>query len=728
MHKFCLGVLTGSLLSLFLPALPSVWTMALLIITIILMLLRQYFVLGLCCFLLSWHWHLQDYRLTQAQLLAEPAWLLTVQLSSVKAQQDAVLLNAKVLEGAAAGYYLKLRWRDAPQLQTGDIWRLNLRLQMPRSRYTPGGSSQRLQALLQQQLAEGYVDTVTPPMQFRRGGDLRQHLLQQLMHYWQDLPTAPLLVALTFGERDFSATLWQGLRHSGLGHILVISGLHISLVYGWSVLLISSLQRLGLPVKAKDAILLALLPAVSYAWLAGFAAPTLRATATLALLVLARTLLRPLAGWQYWLAICAGLLLLQPFWVLHLSFWLSAIAVALILLVLWWQGPVPAGFWLKIFYLLRFQFVLSFLMVGVSLVFFNGFTSLALLSNLIFVPWCTLLAIPVLIAVLCYSLLGLPGAELGWQLADWLFLPLLYWLDWSAGLSVWWSQPQLSRLHWVLLGTILLLLYFIRLPALRLLLIVLSCTLLVTVTKPANPFLVLLDAGQRTILLIRSHKHTLLYLDLPVTQTESVMQHQVLPLLRYYGVSQLSAVIWPGYQTEMHTGWQQLQDEVGSTVLYSAQPVSEQSLPCQQVLKYDALAVTHYPLPEADPCVLQLTLQGWRLLLPGLLRSGTELQLSQYYPELRTDLYLLAHYGRQDANSLHWLQHLAPAMVLLAAEHGGRLVYPVQPVRERLRLLNSHQLHSGEQGTIVLNFQPDALVFRSLKQQAWPRWLEKPVH
>ena len=156
---------------------------------------------------------------------------------------------------------------------------------------------------------------------------------------------------------------------------------------------------------------------------------------------------RRLSYSHYWLLLTAGLLLVQPFFVLSKSFWLSVLAVAVIFTLLWLQ-PRYSQHWRSKFYLfLRFHFCLTLFMSLLSLLLFDGSSVLALVSNVLWVPWCSLLAIPLLFLSLLAELAQLPGSNLFWQLTDTLFQPLLWWLNWSALQSnSWWAWPDQ---HWL---------------------------------------------------------------------------------------------------------------------------------------------------------------------------------------------------------------------------------------------------------------------------------------
>lgn len=747
MQRFCTGVLAGCLLSLFLPALPVFFKIILLSALIVCLLCRQALLAGVLALLFCWHWQLQSYLLAQQSVLATNQQLamqpsinntaasILVQIIHLRELDVAELdLLVSIEQGAAKGYKLKLRWRNAPVIAVGQQWRLSLQLRPIRSQHNPGRRQPEIHALLQAIIAEGYVKPEQPAILLKTGSAKRQHLITEIGNWTAEKQTAPLLLALTVGERQFSDTLWRGVQHSGLGHILTISGLHIGLVFGWCYFVSGLLLKSGL-VNGLSHIsrnvwqwLFALFVAFCYAWLAGFAIPTLRAAAALLLLIGSRLLLKPLSGRYAWQLLVAVLLLLNPFWVLSYSFWLSVLAVAVILLLQWCLPSVPNAALPKLMYFCRFHLLLTTIMSLIGLAFFGGVSALAVLSNLLFVSWCSLVAIPVLLVTLCWSLLKLPYAQQLWQLTDWLFQPLWYWLLWCAEQAVWWSVPQLGIAASLLLALAVLILLALRLPWPPKLLLGLTLILALIFPQSAVPRLLLLDSGQNTVLLGQHQQLNWMYLDANVNQIEGLIRHQVLPQLRYQRLRQLDLLIIPRLEREMQPALKLMQQHYPEVRLYSATPVIDKSYPCQQLMHDFATAgFVHWSLAEGDPCVLSVELAGWRLLFPGQLTAWQEQQLMQRYADLHSDLYLLADYGRPSANTLPWLQQLAPRLLLLAANDQGAYRYPLRVVQQRIDLLGLTLYHSGKEGALMLHFNEDKLQVIAQKQQSRLRWLEKPA-
>lgn len=734
MQRFCIGVLAGCVLSLFLPMLSVFFIIIFLLALPALWWCRQFFLLGICAFLICWLWQLQSYWQATEHIItmSYPYYDVSVIRLSDNGLGD-LRLQVRLKHPEFNGYKLNLRWRNAPDVDIGQSWRLALVLKPVRATANPARRSANFTALSEHVIAEGYVVPEQPAVLLSANEPIRQAIITRVTKWSKDTTTQPVLTALTVGERQFNEALWQGILHSGLGHILTISGLHIGLVYGWAFMLSGwAFKFLPMQRKLEWQLLLSLLPALCYAWLAGFAVPTLRAAAALLVVISARLLNCPLPAGKAWCLLCAILLLIQPFWVLSYSFWLSVLAVAVIILLAWRLPLTKAGFKAKLWYFCCFHLCLSIVMSVIGLAFFNGITALAILSNMLFVPWCSVVAIPVLLFTLCWSVLQLPYSEALWQLSDWLFMPLWWWVHFCAELPVWWSVPQLTVVIVMLLAAALIMLWLLGIKQKATLLLVCSALLVLGIPQlllpETKPQLVLLDTGQRTVLLAQQPKLTWLYLDAPAEQMEALIRHTVLPQLRHQRVNQLGPVIIPALQQDMLPAIILLLRYYPDAQIFSTNSDFPNSFLCDALaVEYPQGGFRHWALPHKDPCVVTSAFAGWTLLLPGSVTAKQEHQLQQRYPTLTADLYLLADYGRPSANSLSWLQQLSPQRVLLSAEQSGAYRYPLSSVQQRLTLLDLSLLQSGEQGAITINFSSDVMFIYTEKQRNIPLWVEKPT-
>lgn len=739
MKSFCIGVLAGSLLSLFLPTVPPFFTVFLLLpLTILLFAVRYLFCAGLLAFFCCWVTQFSAYQAEQQQLLQYSAPLRGSIVGIPKQYAEYSQFTLQLENSPAAGYQIQLNWSQPPVLlQEGQRWQFRARLRPVAGSANPAGVNREAQALVQGVLAQGSVQTKAEAQLLPHAVSWRQRLIARLQQATADLDSAPLLMALTAGQRQFSAELWQGLQQSGLAHLLAISGLHIGLVFGWSffVLRFMPWPLRYLAWRQGVALTGALLVAFSYAWLAGFAIPTIRAAFALLLMVVAWLQYRRLSYSHYWLLLTAGLLLVQPFFVLSKSFWLSVLAVAVIFTLLWLQ-PRYSQHWRSKFYLfLRFHFCLTLFMSLLSLLLFDGSSLLALVSNILWVPWCSLLAIPLLFLSLLAELAQLPGSYLFWQLTDMVFQPLLWWLNWSAQQSSsWLAWPDQ---HWLIIGSLLVIsvLYFLSYQRLFFYLgVVLALPLLLAFTRSAQWQLHVIDVGQGLAVLLQYGQRGLLYDVGPRYGQHSATASQVLPYLRQRGIRQLDYLIL-SHDDSDHTGdWQLLTAFYPKAQIYSDISSISDAKPCSALPSH--YLTTRLEILDTGPergskndnsCVLLIQVYDWKILLPGDISTKVEHQLINDYPNLRANVLVLSHHGSNTSSHFTFLHQLAPQLALNSASLYNRHQHPAIAVQQRLQILGIPLHNTAQGGAIRLDISDQALHLSEYRAQRIPFWLQKPV-
>lgn len=774
MESWCGGILAGSLVALLLPAIPHwYWPMSLFLVCT---LLRSWFAAGVCLYLSSLSLQLYDYSTTSQQVLAQHSTIVAGTVVSIPQHYDGgsrfILQLSETVKDKAqlgAGSLLLVRWHQAPvKLQQGQRWQLPVKLKPIRGLANPGGGWAEAQALVSQWVAQATVISSLENFQVNTqlrahswqmpqvrqtnaiarqhtvaGHDvqflgvepsLRQQLFEQLDVQLSGFGGKSLMLALTLGERPFSDELWLGLQATGLGHLISISGMHIALVFGWVVLSQGCLGWLARNWLWRYSLVLvaALLAAWLYSALAGYAVPTVRALLALLLLVVLKLFWRRTSGRQFSLLVAALLLILRPFWLLSLSFWLSVLAVALVF-YLGWRYPAMPGKRAALLAFLRYQLIFSVLMLPVGLLFFQGIAPLSLLSNLLFVPWCSLLVIPLLLLVfLLQSLSSWPLIAL-WQLVDIVLQPLVWWLEFAAQANWWWSVPQAGLLLTLLLLAGLLLLLTPR-TSRQLPLVVLLCLPLLLVFQSDNSSKMhVIDVGQGTAILLQQGRHGLLYDFGPRYGSYSATAAAVLPYLRYQGIRQLDYLLLSHNDSD-HSGHLALLRRAYPTArLVSDVKAVQPELNCRQlpaVWQQFALQVLWPAGPVAkdvkndQSCVLWLEIHGWKVLVTGDISSATEQQLMALTPKLSADVLVLAHHGSKSSNQLSFLQQLKPQLTVNSAGFANAYQHPADEVRARLALLQIPLYNTADSGALQLHFNPAHAELQAVRPARLVKWLE----
>ncbi|PCI61424.1 MAG: DNA internalization-related competence protein ComEC/Rec2 [Gammaproteobacteria bacterium] len=277
-------------------------------------------------------------------------------------------------------------------------------------------------------------------------------------------PLSSLVFALTLGERsNISVQQWQVLKATGTQHLIAISGLHLGLVAsGMFVLALFILRYLPLSwfntlqnsnyIQKGNliyiAITLSLCITLYYAALAGFAIPTLRALVMLVFYWLARLLAIKLTLKRWLLLVVFWVLLTSPMSILSASFWLSFYAVSVIFLLLWRCFSIINStktshktiYKIITFFkaLIILQLGLSVLLLPITLLFYQQFSVLAFAANVIAVPWMSFTAIPL-------SLLAVIVLPFSGSLASYILDLCLQFLAW-----LWQWLSFLAQQEWAL--------------------------------------------------------------------------------------------------------------------------------------------------------------------------------------------------------------------------------------------------------------------------------------
>lgn len=248
-------------------------------------------------------------------------------------------------------------------------------------------------------------------------------------------------------------------RKTGVTHLIVISGSHISLVAGLVYLLLrrfwiwTGVLRIAPQQAAAWG---AWLAALFYAGLAGFSIPTQRAVIMLSAALAALVWQRHTGSLRVLLLALFAVLLFDPLAVLSVGFWLSFLAVGLLMYLTSGRLGKP-GVWHNVVVM---QAAMAMGLSPLLLVFFQQVSLVSPLANLLAVPVLGFLVTPVALLAVVVSLLFQDLATGLLMLADWM-LQAVYWLlvqlaNWpQAVVSM--PPPPGYALVFAVIGTALLL-------------------------------------------------------------------------------------------------------------------------------------------------------------------------------------------------------------------------------------------------------------------------------
>ena len=613
---------------------------------------------------------------------------------------------------------LRLRaWRGSLSVRprAGQRWRLLVRLKRPHGLLNPGGFDYEGWLFRHRIRATGYVRKSHENQLLEEDSSgcfllcWRAWIRERLLAATGPRETAGLLLALSIGERSrISEAQWQWLRQTGTSHLVAISGLHVGLVAGLVFLLLNRLWRLsprllhGCPAP-RAAAFGALAVATIYAGLAGFSLPTQRA-----LLMLGAFLLAPIAGWRIGssrsLALALLLVLLRdPLSVMSPGFWLSFGAVALIAYGLGARRGRPG----KLIQSLRAQCQVSLGLVPLSLFFFQQFSLLAPVANLLAIPLVSLLIVPLTLlgSLLLFATPDPAAALLGFaaDLLAWLGAVLRWLADFPVA-SRMLPSPGLPALGLALAG-LLWLLAPRGMPARWLGGVLLLPLLLPASERPAagQARFTLLDVGQGLAAVVQTRSHVLVFdTGARISRDFNMAEAVLIPFLRQRGIHRIDRLVLSHADND-HLG---------------AAPALLAQMPVDRILTSDRRRArdkgVHAPLQDCRrgqqwnwdgvrfrmlhpaaatalrrndrSCVLQVVAGRARLLLSADIERAAETELLRRYGQaLRADILVAPHHGSNTSSSAAFIDAVAPRAVLFPVGYRNRYRFPHPAVLERYR-------------------------------------------
>ena len=716
MYTGMLALAAGLMTLRFLPVLPSVGWLLLMLVAGLLLLACRAWPLGLFVLGLSWAC-MQGQRALDDRLAdsfdGRTLWVEGRVIGLPQQSGKSVrfeLQGAKSRHGALPAT-IRLSWYGGPSVNSGERWRLAVKLKKPKGLLNPQGFDFEAWLLAQRIGATGTV---------------KQGQLQQAAsHAWRDGLRQRLsgvdaqgrgawLAALVLGDGSgLSRDDWALLQATGTVHLLVISGQHIGLFAGLIYGLVALLARYGLWPGFLPwlpwACALAFIGATGYGLLAGFEVPVQRACAMLGLVLAWRLWFRQLGVWLPFLLALNAVLIVEPLASLRAGLWLSFSAVAVLLFT--FSGRLGAWGWRAMW--LRPQGLIALGLFPVLWILDLPISLTGPLANLLAVPWISLAVLPT--ALLGTLLLPVPwlGENLLW-LSGGLIDVLVQVLSQLADVFKPWLPASVPVYLWLLsAGGVLILL----LPA-GLVLRPLGWPLvLLALFAPREPIphgqveVLQLDVGQGLAIALRTRNHTLLYDAGPKFGDLDQGERVVVPVLRSLGVGALDLMLLSHADADHAGGALAVQRAINVARVVSGDvPGLAPQLRAQPCVsghswEWDGVRFALWQWAGASDsnqksCVLQVQAGDERLLLTGDIDARAERELLKSPLAVPTRWLQAPHHGSKTSSSMVFLKALAPEIVLISRGHGNSFGHPHPQVMARYQALGVQVLDSAEQGAV----------------------------
>lgn len=657
--------------------------------------------------------------------------------------------TAVIPQHISLSYYPPGSWGETQTLSAervskfkpGERWRITARLKRPHGTQNPHGFDFEAWALAENIRATGTIkakadntklqDFVWHPRYLVER--IRQLIQQRISTALVNKPYGGIIQALVMGDdSQIAVDDWQLFLRTGTSHLMSISGLHITMLSGLAFGLVGFVWR-RIPVLAmrlptrKAATVGAVLVALAYALIAGFAVPAQRTLYMIIVFAVALWSGRQLIITQVLALALLLVAVLDPWAVISPGFWLSFGAVAILAYAL--GARVGMTHWLKA--ALQTQWAVTIGMLPLLLIMFHQASIISPLANAFAIPLISFIVTPL---ALLGSFLSLDFAlHLSYQALN-ICMQLLMWLN-QLPAAVWQQQaPPLWTLLSALLGVAWLLLprgvpmrwagWLGLLPM-----------LLIAPQHPQSGDMkvTVLDVGQGLSVVVQTAAHTLLYdAGAKYSAQADAGGRIVLPYLQGAGVRHLDGFVVSHNDTDHSGGMVTVLAQMAVNWLLSSLPQDSalggnlKPIKCfagqhwtWDGVKFEVL----HPQPDsyADAaltdnnrsCVLKITSASGSLLLTGDIEKSVEAALIQFYGDgaaeqeltaLKSDVMIAPHHGSKTSSSVDFIAAVRPGLTIFTAGYLNRFRHPRPEVLARYEQAGSQILRSDYDGAVLVDF------------------------
>ena len=625
---------------------------------------------------------------------------------------------------------VRLNWfGKAPDLQLGEQWQLRVRLKRPWGYVNPGSFDYEKWLFEHEIRATGYVrvkgnvkrikpTSISNPMHFFRAW------LNKRLQLASAGTNTPVIKALALGERgEINPQHWKVLTGTGTNHLLAISGLHVGLVSGLVYMLVLQLWKLSeflcLRIAAQRVAALAgIVAGVMYAMLAGFSIPTQRAMIMATIVLMAVYFGKSLRPWSILSIALFIVLIWDPLSVLAPGFWLSFLAVALIIFTI--AGKHTKQSWLL--RLGRMQWILALGLLPVTLVFFQQAALISPIANFFAVPWISFIVVPMV-------LFGSGMLTISDSLGSWVLLGANYSID-----VFWWVLNYLHQLPyvkwshstpaWTLFPAafgVVLLLSPKGWPSKTISLILLSPLVFAqsTAVKEDELRFTVLDVGQGLATVLESEQYVLVYDTGPIySPSFNAGESVVVPYLRERGIEKIDMLIISHADNDHAGGVDSILAHMQVDRLVSSTPHEfkhDRLSPCREGITWERNGVQFRFLhPNQDihrlsknnrSCVLRVTHSAGSVLMTGDIERSTERNLLENQADLLdTDVLVVPHHGSNSSSAIAFIQATSPEYAIFAAGYRNSYRFPNKKVVSRYEEFGTTLVNTASEGMVTFTF------------------------
>ncbi len=636
---------------------------------------------------------------------------------------------------------IRLSWYSPKQkIKTGQFWTLTVKLKKPHGRFNPGGFDYEKWLFIQSIGATGYIRNRPEPVLNKLKSSsnnfsiLRQSISDKLDILLKDNSNKGVVKALMIGERDeITQQQWDVFRKTGTVHLLAISGLHIGLVSGLMYFLILQISiKFSVVSPQKYAAISAILIALFYSALAGFSLPTQR---SLIMLIIAMATLvwqrKVTAGHTVSLTLFA-VLIVDPLAVLSVGFWLSFLAVIVIIYSL--AGRLGSiGYWQSA---IKIHCVTAIGLAPLLIYFFQQISIISPFANFITVPVISFLVVPSVLFMFispfiteqCLALINILLQGLDIILSMMADLPY-------AAIST--AKAPIITVPLTLLAVFLLMAPK-GLPARWLGLVFLLPSFFINIEKPKQGEVTttLLDVGQGLSAVIETANHILVFdTGAKYSNKFNMGDAVVVPFLESKGIERVNTLLISHGDNDHSGGALSIIKQKNVLNILTSVPNSlEQYSPilCMRGQEWEWDQVWFEILSPTEDfidgknnnsCVLKVSSIHGKILFTGDIEKPAEDWLvTNSADQLNSDILIAPHHGSKTSSTTPFLKQVSPKMILIPVGYRNRFLFPHQQVLERYKNLNIPWMSTAESGALTIQMKSNSAQFDSYRKSQIKYW------
>lgn len=651
-------------------------------------------------------------------------------------------------------------------IDVGQRWRFSVRLKRPHGTMNPGvfdfeqwlfergmratGSVIEDSPTDSNKLLDGFVFS---PMNAVHA--VRSAIRDKIQRAVPDAECAGIITALVIGDqRAIPKRSWDVFSRTGVSHLVAISGLHIALVAGllsgiagffWRRSFFTRLQLPLLMPTQKAAVIVGVLTAVLYVLLAGAGIPARRTLTMIVIVGLALWMDRVVQIHKILLCAAVLILLFDPLALLQPGFWLSFMAVAMILYVAVRHQAKPArqGIWGRFcqwgMSFARVQVAVTVGLFALTLFFWGRASIVGPFANAVAIPLFSFVVTPM-------ALLGsiLPEPLDAWLLSvtDQVLTVFCSFLDWTGNLpyAIWTVPfPSVYLVFFAMAGV----LWLLAPKGWNWHIVGLCCFLPILTLAPTSPeegtfHATVLDVGQGGAVLVETAHHRLLFDTGPAFGQSNAADRVIMPYLKSRGIESLDKVVVSHADSDHSGGLDTLLGNIPIGEVVTSMTSYTGKTPVQACLAGNGWTWDGIHFSVFHPtrkyyssdnktndlsCVIKVDSNHGSLLLTGDIEEQSEQELVAVYGDrLHSDVLMSPHHGSHTSSSSPFLMAVKPKYAVFQIGYRNPYHHPHPSVVKRYKLLDTVMFRSDNDGAVQFMFEDDGISARSFRKSSIRFW------